>query len=526
MATLPVPQPRSVAGAGASERLRGPLTLAVVALIVVSALVARYPGLNPNSLWYDDLAWAVFARLGNPRSILFGVANAPPGFLAVLWASSAIFHDPEWSMQLFPFFCGLASIPVMAGVAWRLTKSHGLSLLAAALTALNPLLAHYTVFVKAYSVDFLVTAVLLYVAIPLLVEDKIRPASAVRLLLVASLGVLVSVTSIFVSLPAINAVALRALTRRDQESRALLVGPALLFDAVLVLGAAWFRFSHYGGLHAGYDLEVDFLGRLAHPSRLWRFARHRMLDHVALGLPSWTETVIWDPVQVKWTLAFAGIGMGWAVFRSRTRAVGLLMLTILAGFLLAAYTDLYPITTVRRSIFSFPVVITLAVISLEAGTAWSSHRRAVQLVVGLAVAAFALYAPIRVAYWDVNDARLVTRLSTALTPSDDLILSPAATYLTAYYGPWRVSVPSNSGTDARGVSIVRSDTLQLPPGHQERFVALQTFLRSPLPDRVCYVAFRTGPDEDEDVLAALSDRGYATEVVETTTQGKLYLGHR
>jgi hypothetical protein len=523
---MPVPESRSVAWAGAGERLRGPLTLTVVALIVVSAFVARYPGLNPNSLWYDDLAWAVFARLGNPRSILFGVANAPPGFLAVLWASSAIFRDPEWSMQLFPFLCGLASIPVMAGVAWRLTKSHGVSLLAAALTALNPLLAHYTVFVKAYSVDFLVTAVLLYVAIPLLVEDEIRPAGAVRLLLVASLGALVSVTSIFVSIAAVNAVALRALTHRDRKQLALLVGPALLFDAALVLGAAWFRFSHYGGRYAAYDLEVDFLRRMAHPNRLWRFAKHRMLDHVALGLPSWTETASWDPVTVKWTLAFAGIGLGWAVFQRRTRAVGLLLLIIMAGFLVAAYTDLYPITTVRRSIFSFPVIITLAAISLEAGTAWSSYRKATQLAVGLAVAGFALYAPIRVAYWDVDDARLVARLSTALTPSDDLILSPAATYLTAYYGHWRVSVPANNGTDARGLSIVRSDTLQLPLGHQQRSAALQTFLRSPLPDHVCYVAFRTADDEEQDVIAALNDRGYATEVVETTTQGKLYLGHR
>ena len=55
--------------------------------------------------------------------------------------------DPEWSLQLLPFACGLACIPVMALVVQSVTRDYGLAILAAALTALNPLLAHYTVFV-------------------------------------------------------------------------------------------------------------------------------------------------------------------------------------------------------------------------------------------------------------------------------------------------------------------------------------------------------------------------------------------
>jgi hypothetical protein len=367
---------------------------------------------------------------------------------------------------------------------------------------------------------------LIYTTVPLLLDDEIRPWSAVQLLIVASLGVLVSATSVFVSVPAVNAVAIRALMRRDQSSSALLLLPAILFDGAFLLGAVWFRFAHYGGIHAGYDVSRDLFQRLLHPNRLYRFVKHRMLEDIARGLPSWIETDVWNPAAVEWSLIFAVIGLVWLLLRRSTRAIGVFLLVVLIGFAVAAYTDLYPLTTARRSIFCYPVTITLAAMSPEALTAWWSRRSIVQLVVGVMVAAFAVYAPVRVTYWDVDDARLVTRLTTVLTPSDDLILSPASAYLTAYYGRWRATVPKEHLIEGRAVSIIRDGTLQLPTNKGARVAALQAFLQSPLPDRICYVAFRTGPDETNDVLSALNDHGYATEVLETTTLGKLYLGHR
>jgi hypothetical protein len=428
-------------------------------------------------------------------------------------------------MQLFPFVCGLASIPVMAALLWRITRSEPIALLAAALTALNPMLAHYTVFVKAYSVDFLMTAILLYVVTPLLIEAEIRPAAVLRLLLLSALTFLVSATSVFISLPALNIVALRALfTRQRQLSRILL--PIVTLDALGVLGALWFRFHHYGGIHAPYDFYADFLVPLSHPRWLWMFLKHRLLGEISRGLPNLGDGDIWNPDRLKWPLTFAGIGLGWLLVRRSTRGLGILLFAILAGFLVATYTNLYPLTTARRSIFSFPIVITLAALSVDALTAWSSRRRVMQFAVGLLVAAIAVVAPIRVAYWDVDDARLVTRLSTALRPSDGLILSPSGTYLTAYYGPWRVNTPSGRGPDGTGVSIVRLRTLQLPSHVDARAAALRAFFGSPLPNRICYVAFRTDDEEIQHVLAALNDHGYATEVAETTTRGKLYVGQR
>ena len=88
--------------------------------------------------------------------------HVAPG-LFLLWRGLyALLPDPEWSLQLLPFACGLAAIPVMALVVLNLTRDHGLALLAAAATAMNPLLAYYAVYVHQYSFDFLLTALFCY----------------------------------------------------------------------------------------------------------------------------------------------------------------------------------------------------------------------------------------------------------------------------------------------------------------------------------------------------------------------------
>ncbi len=208
---------------------------AALAALTLSTCLARLPGLNPESLWYDDLAWAAITRAQDLTSIFRAATHAPPGFLAMLWVFRVLFRDPEWSQQLLPFVCGIASVPVMAAAAWKLTRSRGLALLAAGLTALNPLLAHYTVFVKRYTLDFLVTALLILAAASMLDGREIDPRKLARLAILSGLGVLFSVVSIFVSLPTVIVVALRArLTSRHRGAIAFL---SIGMFAVLLAGA-------------------------------------------------------------------------------------------------------------------------------------------------------------------------------------------------------------------------------------------------------------------------------------------------
>ena len=115
-----------------------------VAAVAVRATLARLPGWNPESLWNDDLVYGAIIRGQDLWSVITAPIHVAPGLFVIWRWLYAVFPDPEWSLQILPFACGIAAIPVMALVVRNLTRDDGLALLAAALTALNPLLAHYT----------------------------------------------------------------------------------------------------------------------------------------------------------------------------------------------------------------------------------------------------------------------------------------------------------------------------------------------------------------------------------------------
>ena len=80
-------------------------------LLIAATAIARFPGLNPASLWWDDLWVGTLAKASLCEALT--VPNpSPPGFLFVLWILRRLVPSPEWSLQLFPFLCGLAVIQV------------------------------------------------------------------------------------------------------------------------------------------------------------------------------------------------------------------------------------------------------------------------------------------------------------------------------------------------------------------------------------------------------------------------------
>ena len=318
--------------------------------------------------------------------------HAPPGFLALLRVSRDLFSDPEWSVQLPPFICGVAAVPVMALVVRRLTRSLGLGILAAGLTALNPLLAHYTLYVKRYSLDFLMTAILLLAGASLLDGHEIRPRKVAELTLFSAFALLFSVGSVFVSFPVMSVIIVQALLARRGGTRAILL-VAVAFALVLVAGFFLFR-SRTGELMR-YDFRRNLLGRSYDFSAVWSFLSTAGRRIVETSLPSWRETEPWNPITVSWTLPFVGLGFIWLFARRLSRPIGWIVLGFIAAFFVAAYTSLYPLTNDRRSMFAFPVFICLAVMGFHLVTEWLPRREVIRLVAGVAVAAFSLGAPIR-----------------------------------------------------------------------------------------------------------------------------------
>src|SRR4051794_7138547 len=73
------------------------------AIVLAVAVRSRAAGLNPPSLWDDDLWVGLIVKHARPVDLFTYAASVPMGFCAVLEAFAWIVHDPELSLQLFPF---------------------------------------------------------------------------------------------------------------------------------------------------------------------------------------------------------------------------------------------------------------------------------------------------------------------------------------------------------------------------------------------------------------------------------------
>ena len=488
----------------------------VVAGVTLGVILARLPGLNPESLWYNDLAWATLTRADSLRAMLRIPSHAPPGFLALLRVSRDLFSDPEWSVQLPPFICGVAAVPVMALVVRRLTRSLGLGILAAGLTALNPLLAHYTLYVKRYSLDFLMTAILLLAGASLLDGHEIRPRKVAELTLFSAFALLFSVGSVFVSFPVMSVIIVQALLARRGGTRAILL-VAVAFALVLVAGFFLFR-SRTGELMR-YDFRRNLLGRSYRLLRGLVVSLHGWKAYCRDELAELERDRALEPDNRFVDAAVRGPGVHLAVCAEVEPPHRVDCAWIHRGVFRRCVHELVPLTNDRRSMFAFPVFICLAVMGFHLVTEWLPRREVIRLVAGVAVAAFSLGAPIRAQYWRVNDVRLIQRVAD-LPQGDGLILSPAGAYLAGYYGPWPITIagPEERRIDGQ-IGFVRNLTVV---GVTKQMV--EGFLGRAHPTRLWYVAFRTSDEAEADVLEALNERGYTTEQVEFTTRGTLYRG--
>ena len=131
--------------------------------------------------------------------------HVAPGPLVVWRWMYALFPDPEWSLQLMPFVCGIAAIPLMALVAWRLTGDTAVALVAGAVTSLVQLLAHYTVFVHQYTLEAVITALFLLAATRLVRDGtEVDARRFRRVALAGGIATFFSVPAVFVTFPVVN----------------------------------------------------------------------------------------------------------------------------------------------------------------------------------------------------------------------------------------------------------------------------------------------------------------------------------
>jgi Dolichyl-phosphate-mannose-protein mannosyltransferase len=169
---------------------RWTLPVAVLAVTLL-ALVLRAPGLDPPSLYLDDVWVGALTRIESIGKMAALHAHHALGFLLLEWLARRAFHDPEWSLQILPFVASLLLIPLSARLVFKLTRNTGSAFLAAALVAISPVLSAYSVRAKPFAFDALATCVLLLAAAGCLEKPSLR-----RLAGLGSLAVLATLLSL------------------------------------------------------------------------------------------------------------------------------------------------------------------------------------------------------------------------------------------------------------------------------------------------------------------------------------------
>ena len=499
-------------------------SVVVTSAIAVRAVWARLPGWNPESLWYDDLVYAAIIR-ADLGSMLTTPIHVAPGLFVIWRGFYELFPDPEWSLQILPFACAIAAIPVMYHVVHRLTDDRGLGLLAAAVTALNPVLAQYTVFVHQYTFDFLVTALLLLAAVTLFDDtSRVDPRRFAKVALAAGIAPLFSVTSVLVSLPIMHVGALGAIRDwRLSRSRALSVLSATVAYDLAVLACYLLLRSRTNERVRG-DFADGFipLDSLSEAGSFLATNGQRLLE---MG-----QSEVWLP--------FIGLGCIWLLARRPWRTLGLVVVGFYAAFLLASALQVYPLGTGRPDIFAFPVSILLLASGAHLVTALLPAVGLFRFAIAALVVTVVLVWPPPADYrGNPNDRRLVEALAANERPDDGVIITWPAGFLTAFYGQWPFEIAAYDRAPNRTqVKISRTNTLHLPrrrrdsaelrPGEATQGQLVRRFLQTFSGRRVWFVAFRTPGAWLPEVTEALERSGYAVDEMLQTSEGTLFLAVR
>ena len=327
-------------------------------------------------------------------------------------------------------------------------------------------------------------------------------------------------TSVFISFPTVNLGAALAVRgwRRDRTRTIKVLLSAAAYNAAVL--AAYLFLSARSNEIVRSDFATGFMP-LASVDSAWDFLARNGRRMLELGLPSWGQGELTNPVTFSWPLPFLALGLVWLLARRPTRFLGLVVLGFYAAFVTASALQIYPLGTGRADIFAFPLSICLFTVGLHLATQALPVRRLIRLAAAILVMAVAVTRPLHVEYFNVDDVHLVDHLSANLQPEDSLILSPTGAFLVAFYGHWPVTISETDqyshGTMA---TIGRDRTHYLFRGPSE-VPSVERFMAESRPERVWYVGFRTGGTEAQ-VVEAIEAQGCSAHAVRETQRGRLY----
>ncbi|HEX4008925.1 MAG TPA: glycosyltransferase family 39 protein [Solirubrobacteraceae bacterium] len=159
-------------GSLATDDLRGPLsgrragltgaiatpTFAMVAALTALAAVLRFYGIGHQGFWFDEANTALLVHFspGKMLGLIPQSESTPPLYYCAAWVWARIFGDGEAGLRSLSALAGVLVVPVAYGVAAKLVARRA-GVIAAALTACNPLLIWYSQEARSYELLVLLT---------------------------------------------------------------------------------------------------------------------------------------------------------------------------------------------------------------------------------------------------------------------------------------------------------------------------------------------------------------------------------
>ena len=477
----------------------------VIGLVTVWTGYVRAAGLNPHSLWFDDLWVAAVVKLDSLFEAVSLPVPAPPAFLGALWFSRRLVPDPELSLQLVPYCASLAAIPLLAVVVATISRSQALGVVAGSLIALSPNVAYYSVFVKQYTVDVLAVAGLLLSAAWFFRSREPRHLRLGAWLSILSL--LFSFPSVFAGAVFVNLAALLHMWSADSEPSRTgpIIRTALVFN--LVLGIVFLLIvsgrsnANVTGYWAASFLPLDS-GVAA-----WQFLSTRGLGAIRNALP----TALASGVPL------VGVGLVWLMVKPPWRWFGVFVLLVYVAAIVASGLHLYPISggrpdrpaLARTDLFSYPLTVMLFTLGIGALTSWLPRRALANFPLCVLALALVAVRPAPASYFPLDHSNFVRLMDSFEEDTDGVVLWSAARFLGGYYSSWPIRAVARADLNNElEIHLERPHSLTLPTVGEATASALEAFISEGQFRRIIYLTTRARAGQQDPVFSVLARNGY------------------
>jgi mannosyltransferase len=336
-------------------------------LIVGVGAVVRFATLGTQGFWFDEQA-TIDVVVQDPADLLRAIPvteSTPPLYYLLAGGWERLFGSGEFGLRSLSALLGTATIPVVYA-AGRALGSHRAGLIAAALTATNPLLIWYSQEARSYALLVFLSALSFFLFVRALQGTSARWVWGWALASALALN-----THYFAAALIVPEAAWLLWRRRDSRADV-----ALATGAVAAVGIALLP------LAASQEGKVTFVGGIDLADRLFRVAEHFV---VGLSVP-WPILPELVGAAVAAGLVYALVYGGEAVQRAAALGGGI----ALAGAAIALVGDLvgadYLITRNLLGLWA-PVGVALGVALGAHRAGWLGPATAVALCgVGLALA--------------------------------------------------------------------------------------------------------------------------------------------